>query len=362
MDRNWVDDVHAAIVERGSSEACLLVGIADHELHGLPGAEQIDEVLALRALNPATVRMVRGGAPVPAQAYLRHQKGYQVVTAVDPAAVGELMRTGATLSVNDLHHIEPRSAAIVAAVEEAFGTSAEAVLFVTPAGNAGFRPHADASDVVVLQTVGTKDWRVWARPGGSVANREHDVAELGCPALEVTLEPGDVLYLPAGTPHAASATQELSMHLSFGLAAEPRLGWIRAEFSDLLADAVTTPMATRLAALESEMVAAVRPAPSTLGRVVGSLAGLARADVLTGHSVVRTRVGVLEVVERTSGATSRVKANGVTMDVPLDVVELLLSDRASTGGFCANDLPVPTGGLPTKVRLLKQLHRVGIVE
>lgn len=365
MDTTWVDDVHAAVVDQGQDSPCLLAGAAERALGHLPSAEHVDAVLSLRALNPATVRMVRGGTPVPSQAYLRNQKGYEVVAAVDPVATGELMRTGATLSVNDFHHIEPRSAALVDAVEDAFATTAEAVLFVTPAGNAGFRPHADLLDVIVVQTVGTKDWKVWSRPDGPAANRDHDAEELGAPILEVTLEPGDVLFLPGGTPHAASATQELSVHVSLGMSGRDTITVLLRELATLTETAVPEPaaeVADRFASLRTSLEQAARDGATAIRRRVRPVSELAHADLLTGHSVVRTRTGVLDVLQSDRGDIARVKANGVTMDMPATVAELVLSERASARGFCANELPLPSGGLPTKLRLLKKLHRLGIVE
>jgi hypothetical protein len=60
--------------------------------------------------------------------------------------------------------------------------------------------------VFVLQAFGRKRWEVHAAP------REIDRAP-----LDVELEPGDTIYMPAGTPHAASAQQTVSGHLTIGV-------------------------------------------------------------------------------------------------------------------------------------------------
>lgn len=74
-------------------------------------------------------------------------------------------------------------------------------------------PHTDKQDVFVLQTAGSKHWRVFSPPapcGKPMAdplargkgNDLLSLEEMGrAPLLETRLEPGDVLYVPAGFPH-----------------------------------------------------------------------------------------------------------------------------------------------------------------
>ena len=89
-------------------------------------------------------------------------------------------------------------------------------------------PHSDAQNVLVFQTAGRKRWRVWRPPprrrgvdpfgrgkhGDAIAP-----AELDEPLLDAWLEPGDVLYVPIGFPHATSteACEVVSCHVTLGL-------------------------------------------------------------------------------------------------------------------------------------------------
>lgn len=64
---------------------------------------------------------------------------------------------------------------------------------------------------------GSKKWRVYAPldielPEESSPDLPHEV--IGKPILEVTLNVGDVLYLPRGTIHEAEAQEETSSHLT----------------------------------------------------------------------------------------------------------------------------------------------------
>jgi hypothetical protein len=70
--------------------------------------------------------------------------------------------------------------------------------------------HEDAHDVFVLQAFGRKRWEVHAAPAEDP--REPIDAEVG---------PGDTIYMPAGTPHAARAQDVLSGHLTVGVHVTP---------------------------------------------------------------------------------------------------------------------------------------------
>ncbi|WP_208621937.1 JmjC domain-containing protein, partial [Streptomyces recifensis] len=98
---------------------------------------------------------------------------------------------------------------------DTFACPSEVVAFLTPAGKDGYLPHHDPVDLFIVQLEGTKRWKLWDLP----AQRDGDNAsytdeELGEPVIEVLLEPGDVLYLPYNTPHAAAAEDQVSLHLS----------------------------------------------------------------------------------------------------------------------------------------------------
>jgi ribosomal protein L16 Arg81 hydroxylase len=97
--------------------------------------------------------------------------------------------------------------------------------YITPPQNQGFAPHHDTHDVFVLQVAGRKQWTIHepvvADPLGNqpFGAFEAEIAERVSqePVLDVALEPGDALYLPRGTVHAAQALGEMSIHLTIGV-------------------------------------------------------------------------------------------------------------------------------------------------
>jgi lysine-specific demethylase/histidyl-hydroxylase NO66 len=92
--------------------------------------------------------------------------------------------------------------------------------YYTPPRSQGFDPHYDDHDVLVLQLHGEKRWRIygeavkWPRkPMLDALDKEF----LRSKAQELTLLPGDVLYIPRGFVHEAKAWDTSSLHLTFSV-------------------------------------------------------------------------------------------------------------------------------------------------
>ena len=93
--------------------------------------------------------------------------------------------------------------------------------YLTPRGAQGFRPHYDDIDAFILQAEGEKRWQLWAPRSEADVNplqSSPDFArgDLGAPDFDVTLRPGDLLYMPRGLIHCAQtpADSEHSLHLT----------------------------------------------------------------------------------------------------------------------------------------------------
>ena len=228
----FVGDTERFFSEDFNKAPLVRKGALTHRLADLPSVAELDELLALESVPPSYLRISKHGKGVPAIAYTRTVgRGAALSDAINPEKVYDLFRSGGTVTWNSLNHLLTSTRPLVSAFAEAFACTTEVVLFATPAGHDGFAPHHDSIDVFVVQLEGTKDWRVWDVPAQRAGDEASYTAdELGEPALAVTLEPGDVLYVPHGTPHAAAAKRELAVHISMGV--EPR------RWRDLLLEAV----------------------------------------------------------------------------------------------------------------------------
>jgi ribosomal protein L16 Arg81 hydroxylase len=220
--QDYVGDAEVFLAEYFNKTPFLRRQAFARRLDDLRSMIDLDQILALEALPPSYIRITKDGMGIPGKAYRRIVENGSVLTeTIDPEKVYQLFACGATVTWNALHHVIPALRRLIGPLGDTFACSTEAGLFVTPAGNRGFAPHCDSVDVFVVQVDGTKDWKVWATPDvRSGRNASFSLEDLGQPVLEEKLEPGDVLYIPYGTAHAATAQRTMSVHLSIGV--QPR--------------------------------------------------------------------------------------------------------------------------------------------
>ena len=99
-----------------------------------------------------------------------------------------------------LHHLWPPLQRFCGRLEGATSHAVQANAYLSPPGAAALRHHRDTHEVLALQVEGSKTWQIDG---------------LG----PVTMEAGDVAYLPAGTGHAAAAQERHSLHVTIGVLA-----------------------------------------------------------------------------------------------------------------------------------------------
>lgn len=178
---------------------------------------RLDELVHLEVIRPPYIKVNHNGSGVPEKGYTRSVvvQGVNVTDSVVPEKIYELFRAGATVTWSSLNQVVPEMRDFSRVVAEKVACRTDTVAFMTPAGKKGYPPHHDPVDLFIVQLEGTKRWKLWNPPAVRDGdNASYTLEELGEPAIEVTLEPGDVLYLPYNTPHAAAAEDKVSLHLS----------------------------------------------------------------------------------------------------------------------------------------------------
>jgi ribosomal protein L16 Arg81 hydroxylase len=190
----------------------------------LLGVDDVDELVAERALRTPFFRTVREGGSLPLPVRPATTAGGRTLgDVVDPDALHAQHAGGATLVLNALHRSHPPVARFCRALARELGHPTQCNAYVTPGGDAqGFAFHHDTHDVFVLQVSGRKRWvvhePVLPLPLPSQARAGDDLVAQGAePLLDVELEAGDALYLPRGYVHAALTTVEHSVHLTVGV-------------------------------------------------------------------------------------------------------------------------------------------------
>lgn len=136
------------------------------------------------------------------QLYKAYNEGYSLV-------LNRMQRYDAAL-----HHFAK-------ALEESFNFGVRLNAYLTPSGATALAPHFDTHDVFVLQISGSKTWSLY--DGGKktplLDTFQPVIAQQDLPAAsrEVTLEAGQMMYLPRGTIHSAHCTEDHSLHVTAGI-------------------------------------------------------------------------------------------------------------------------------------------------
>lgn len=127
---------------------------------------------------------------------------------------------GNTLILNSLHQDWPPLAEFARDVTRFFHCPVGVNAYLTPPRGQGFPSHFDTHDVLVLQTHGSKRWRLFHTAVELPlpdSQRPLSEDEIGLPTQEVELREGDLLYLPRGLVHDAVTGEEASLHLTVGV-------------------------------------------------------------------------------------------------------------------------------------------------
>ncbi len=170
--------------------------------------DDVDRFLTTTALRTPFFRLVRAGERIPESAYTRTGRAgsRDLAGIVDPSAVASLFEQGATIVLQALHRWSEPVTRFCRDLELEVGHPCQVNAYITPAGAQGLDLHHDPHDVFVLQAFGRKRWEVHAAP-----------TEAERPPLDAEVGPGDTIYMPKGTPHAASAQGAVSGHLTVGV-------------------------------------------------------------------------------------------------------------------------------------------------
>ncbi|WP_405590638.1 JmjC domain-containing protein [Streptomyces sp. NBC_01190] len=201
--------------------------VPDDSIPAIFGLAEIDRVMASGLLSNRRVRMFDKNGQIPASQYVWGENAPQpgLQGHLRPHAVNRLVRSGATLAMNDLEQVcEPLGDLCRRLVLET-GQSVTSAAFLTPPASFGLAAHHDTESVLLIQTHGSKVWQVRepARPE-PLAHEKHvklsaedaDRVARRAPDVEVTLRAGDALWIPRGWLHGAATTEESSLHVTIG--------------------------------------------------------------------------------------------------------------------------------------------------
>jgi ribosomal protein L16 Arg81 hydroxylase len=178
--------------------------------------EQLDRILSTTNMRSADLRVVENGAETAISELVKQAGG----SANGLEALYSRYREGATVSVSFLHERWEPLKRLCQSLAIELSAHTQTNVYLTPAGgHQGLVPHHDTHDVFVAQIHGVKHWCLYEPQmelplEGQQFSKSVDP---GPPTREFDLYPGDLLYLPRGTAHAATSKDTASCHLTIGV-------------------------------------------------------------------------------------------------------------------------------------------------
>lgn len=194
---------------------------------GLIGAPEFFTLKDLKAyvnspmLMPEYFSLIYQGKRVDCSQAIAHKVVQRVhIQFLNRGVLEDYLSRGAALVLEGLDIVFPQINEFCAAIDASKADIlSNAVVFFSQRGTEAYRGHCDSDDVLVMHLAGQKKWRLHARQ----APRRVELGELppekmGPLRKEVTLNPGDALFLKSGTPHQVETMSPFSMHMSFDIA------------------------------------------------------------------------------------------------------------------------------------------------
>lgn len=176
--------------------------------------------------TPQSLKLVFNGRPIPAEHYcVETQTQSGLALTPSPARVQTLLAKGASLIAGDVHMLTPPLRTLSRDLGRAFAALVGANVYCSFGGVQAFETHFDLHHVFAVQCEGEKTWRLYENradspvsfPIDDVEGRRWFTETRGALMTEVTMRPGDVLYLPRGWYHEAMTVEGASLHVTFSV-------------------------------------------------------------------------------------------------------------------------------------------------
>ncbi len=194
---------------------------------GIYGVDDVEEALAIGSRETSNFAIVKAGSPqlplehyAPLRATVRASYTKQApVPTIDARKVAEFFGQGWTLVIKDAALFSARMQQFCNALQSETGWYVQPNVYLTPASAQGFGIHYDTHDTTIVQIEGEKTWRIYepvvqlpieSQPFSGEQHR--DKLHLH---REVTMQPGDTLYIPGGFPHEAISLGTRTLHVTF---------------------------------------------------------------------------------------------------------------------------------------------------
>lgn len=163
---------------------------------------------------------------------------------------------GSTIVLQMLQHSVPSFGPASNALEQRFEANIQLSSFITPPEAQGFTSHYDTYSFFAIQLFGSKKWSLYDNTARLPVRDDREASDQWktVPATaELTLNPGDILFIPRGLYHSAKTSSGPSVHMTVGVFSPNWLDVLRDSISALKDEGQlrrSVPMSTQTVPLE----------------------------------------------------------------------------------------------------------------
>lgn len=182
--------------------------------HSLFSIKEVDKVLGLHHPTGKAIRVVKNQVPLDKTKY-ENPDGTLNLNQIYAAYAD-----GHTIVVNEINSFWNPLKQLCQNLTDETGHRTVANMYLTPKNQKALLPHYDTHDVFVIQVEGTKHWKVYDSVYETpLVNSYQPIfqREQLSGMKEITLNAGDMMYIPRGIPHEAVTTGKSSLHLTLGM-------------------------------------------------------------------------------------------------------------------------------------------------
>ena len=181
--------------------------------------EQVNEYLSKNDIRFPSINIAKEGSIVPLSEYseIISIGKYASEGLIDTDKLFDKFNNGTSIFLQKMRSSIDTLASFVAQLERELKFRIETHIFLTPDNSQALSEHYDTTSSFIMQVYGSKTWIV-SKPILELPTIEqlfNNNTYRGSEKLfEVTLQQGDLLFLPRGVIHQAKTSSEMSMHIT----------------------------------------------------------------------------------------------------------------------------------------------------
>ncbi|MBF0266497.1 MAG: hypothetical protein HQL46_14625 [Gammaproteobacteria bacterium] len=182
--------------------------------------EKLQTYLSNPLLNSDWVTLIKNKNHLSLENHIKWKMvQHKKLVFMDKQYLNDEINNGAAVVLEGLDILDNNINNFVEKLESALPCAmANCVALFSQNKNEAYGGHFDTDDVLAIQLSGEKHWSIHKPQQRRFTNTYNlSPEQMGPQIKELTMRPGDILYVPAGVPHACSTVTEHSLHLAFDL-------------------------------------------------------------------------------------------------------------------------------------------------